>query len=229
MSTVPRSRSIESGGHPIRLEAYYPGTPGPHPAILLLHGSGGNTGFWLDRMAPAVTRMGVALVSVHYFDRTNTVRADATLLQDGIHVPLWLEAVRDTLTHLTTDPAIDAHRIALLGVSLGAFLALALAAGPNPGQQAPPTPPIRAIVEISGGLVPPYAPRATSAFPPTLIIHGSADDVVPVNHAQTLAQLLTRLNVPHHSLILPNQGHWFSPAAQPIILESIATFLTQHL
>jgi len=117
---------------------------------------------------------------------------------------------------------VDSERIALLGISLGAFLSLAL------GTQLPAGT-IRAIVEISGGLVAPFADAATSAFPPTLIVHGDADTVVPVAHAHSLAERLKKLNVEHQQKLLPGEGHWFSAAAQDSILQAVALFLAAHL
>src|ERR1019366_5345045 len=114
-----RMSTFFSGDKSIHIDQHEPTTPGRHPAILLLHGSGGNVSFWSDRIAPHLTR-----------------------------------------------PNIDPNRIALLGISLGAFLSLALATDPATN--------IRAIVEISGGLPDPYAANATSAFPPMLILHGGA-------------------------------------------------------
>lgn len=211
-----------SGGRSIRLHATEPAAPGPHPAILLLHGAGGNVDFWLDRISPAIARLGIAVYAVHYFDRTGTARADLAMLSDGEHVPLWLDTVRDSIAHVASRPGVDPSRIALVGISLGAFLSLALAATPG-------SPRIRAIVEISGGLVKPYAETATAGFPPTLIVHGSADNVVGLYHAEKLQALLTSLKVTHQSLILPEEGHWFSPIAQARILAAVAAFLNQHL
>ena len=210
-----------SGGKPIRLHVTQPSIPGPHPAIVLLHGSGGGVSFWLDRIAPMLSRLGVLVYAVHYFDRTGTGRATPAMLTDGTHVPLWLATVRDAIAYIRTQPAVDSRRIALVGVSLGAFLSLALAAEPSPG--------IRALVDISGGLVPPYDAQATPGFPPTLIIHGEADTVVPVALAHGLEARLTALRVPHEQLLLPGEGHWFSGPAQLRILGAVAAFLGREL
>ena len=178
--------------------------------------------FWLSRIAPLINRVGIAVFAVHYFDRTRTQYADLGTITDGHHVPLWLNTVADALRNLSARPTVESSRIALVGISLGAYLSLALATEAQ-------RPPIRAIVEISGGIVGPYSDRATSAFPPTLILHGAQDTVVPVLNAHHLNQTLTRLKVEHQMEILPGEGHLFSPGAQLRILTHVAAFLGRHL
>ncbi|RXH56733.1 Dienelactone hydrolase [Granulicella sibirica] len=174
----------------------------------------------MDRIAPFVGRLGVSLYAPHYFDRTGTQRADPATILDGVHVPLWLETVSDALAYVRSRPNVDPNRIALLGISLGAFLSLAHAATHAD---------IRAVVEISGGLVEPYASQATQAFPPTLILHGEVDQVVSLDQARSLEKRLQSLNVPHERHILPGEGHWFSHGAQVRILAAIAQFLGRYL
>jgi carboxymethylenebutenolidase len=210
-----------SGGRQIRITQHEPVTPGPHPAILLVHGSGGNVSFWADRFAPHLTRLNVALYVVHYFDSTGTTRADMATILDGFHFPVWLATLADALAYIRRRPNIDADRIALLGISLGAFLSLTLATDPAAR--------VRAIVEISGGMPEQFAIGATSAFPPTLILHGDPDNIVPVASAHSLNALFDRLGVAHEMLLLPGQGHWFDAPAQMQILLNIARFLAQHL
>jgi carboxymethylenebutenolidase len=212
--------TYQSGNTTIRIQQREPGATSPQPAIVLLHGAGGNTTFWLDRIAPVAARLGIALYAPHYFDRTQTQRADPITILDGVHVPLWLEAVADALAYVRGRPNIDPGRIVLLGISLGAFLSLAHAAT-HPG--------IRAVVEVSGGLVEPFASKATSAFPPTLILHGEVDQVVALEQARSLEKRLQALKIPHERHILPGEGHWFSHPAQIRILSAIAQFLGRYL
>ena len=226
--------SFPSGGSNIRIDIFEPDpqqptTTAPHPAIILMHGAGGNVGFWLDRLAPHLRSAGIALYAPHYFDRTGTVRADHAAITDGIHVPQWLQTLDDTIAFAASRPHVDPGRIALIGISLGAFLSLALAAQLSASPDPTTRRRIRALVDLSGGLVPPYAAQATSHFPPTLILHGEADTVVPISHAHTLDQLLTTLHVPHETRLLPNEGHWFTGPAQFQLLLAVSAFLTRHL
>ena len=158
---------------------------------------------------------------MHYFERTGTARADYDTIIDGVHFPAWLATVADALAWMRAQPGVDPERIALIGISLGAFLALSLATDPATN--------IRAIVELSGGLPEPFATNATSAFPPTLIFHGAEDTYVTVSDADKLVARLTELKVPHETHIFRNQGHFFSPTTQLQILMTIAKFLSQHL
>jgi carboxymethylenebutenolidase len=214
--------TLSIGGKHIRLDAFEPHTSAPHPALLLLHGAGGNADYWLDQLTPVIARLGIAVYAVHYFDRTGTIRADLQTLSDGLHVPLWLATIRDALVHIAARPGVNPSRIALVGISLGGFLSLALATLPD-------TPAIKAIVEISGGLVPPYDANATPEFPPTLILHGDADTVVSVTHAHQLDAKLTQLNVAHDMHLFRGETHWFTQAAQLRILAATADFLGRHL
>ena len=212
--------SFRSGSKSIRVDVLEPPGTGVVPALVLLHGAGGNTRFWLDRMAPHVAEAGFAIYAVHYFDRTGTVRADEAAILDGRHFPLWLETVRDGIGFVAGRERVDKNRLALLGISLGAFLAIGAAAA-EPTERA-----LRAVIAISGGWPGQFAPATVNRdFPPTLLVHGEADTVVPVQLAREMDSRLTRAGVPHQTLLLPGEGHWFSGAAQLQILSGIATFL----
>lgn len=213
--------SFTSGGRTIAIDCHEPPGPGPFPAILLLHGSGGNIRFWTERVAPYLASLRIALYGVHYFDRTGTLRADAATILDGVHYPQWLSTVADSIQYVSTRPKVDGGRVALLGISLGAFLALS--AGTNSANR------IRAIIEISGGMPEMYAPNVSSSFPPTLILHGTEDSVVPMGQARALDTLLTQKRVPHRLELLEGQGHWFDSASQMRILMGIAQFLGTYL
>ncbi len=228
---VPLTLKFASHGHSIRLSAQElavsnsDGAGGKRPAILLLHGSGGNVELWSTQLGAILQGAGVHLYAPHYFERTGTLRADENTLCDGIHVPQWLQTVDDALAYVASRPAVDPKRIIVIGISLGAFLGLALAATLSASTDPAKAARLRAVVDISGGLVPPYEAVATRRFPPTLILHGTADTVVPVAFAQSLTARLTELGVPHRTELLAGEGHWFGASAWPRMLLAVSAFL----
>jgi dienelactone hydrolase len=231
---MPTQLPFMSGGVSIRMHAEEfdsgSNTAQPkRPAVLLLHGSGGNVDFWASRLSPFLHEGGISLYAPHYFDRTGTTRADLVMMNDGIHVPQWIETLDAALHFVASRPAVDPERIVLAGISLGAFLALAFAAELSTVTSGREHRRIRALLDVSGGLVEPYASRATVHFPPTLILHGATDSIVPVSYAQDLDRRLTQLGVSHRSEIFPGEGHWFSAGAFPRMLLGVSSFLQQHL
>lgn len=227
--------TFTSSGHAIQVSAQevktgLPNEPaGPRPAILLLHGSGGNVDFWSAQLGSVLAEAGIHLYAPHYFERTGTVRANETILHDGIHVPQWLDTIDDALRFVAARSGVDPQKIVIAGISLGAFLAMALAARLSSAAEPSEADRIRALIEISGGLVPPYEGSATARLPPILVIHGSADTVVPVSLAHALTARLSELGVPHRTEILDGEGHWFGPSAWGRLLLAVSAFLAPLL
>ena len=199
----------------------------PTPAVILLHGAGGNLDFWTARLSPYLQGAGISLYAPHYFDRTGTVRADLAAITDRRNTDAWLETVAEAIHFVAQRPGVDRNRLVLAGVSLGAFLALAHAAQQSARKTDGPR--IRALIAVSGGLVPPFDTLATERFPPTLILHGAKDPIVPVTYAQALDSRLTELEVAHRTELFPNEGHWFSGAVLLRMLMAVSSFLQEHL
>ncbi len=228
---MPSHLQFTVAQHPIRLYAQEitSDPASPHAAIVLLHGAGGNLDFWTSRFGPLLQQAGIALYAPHYFDRTGTLRADLDTIRNGTHTPQWLDTIDEAVRFVAARPGVDPHRMVLAGISLGAFLGLAFAAGLSASPDSAERSRLRGLIEISGGLVEPYASQATSHFAPTLILHGADDNVVSASHAEALNKRLTTLNVAHRTEILPNEGHWFSQAALPRMLMAVSSFLQDHL
>jgi carboxymethylenebutenolidase len=200
----PRTETFVSGGVPVTVEWYnatLAGSP-QSPTVLLLHGADGMTRAETYRFgARALAAAGFHVVLVRYFDRTGDVRANwASLREDA---GLWLETVRDAITHVSTKPDVDRDRIGIVGFSLGASLALA-AAGEDSR--------IKAVVDVFGPM--PTGAEKAARTPPVLILHGARDRVVPVENAHRLEAMLKARKVPHETKIYPDQGHGFQGAAQ---------------
>ena len=66
----------------------------------------------------------------------------------------------------------------------------------------------RAILAFSGGLVAPETlPAELANRAPVLLVHGEADDVVPVTARATPEQALRAASVPVETLCVPRLGH----------------------
>ena len=217
-SAEPRTETFVSGGVPITAEWFQPGSStAKGPAVLLLHGADGMTRAESYRFgARALAAAGFNVVLIRYFERTGDPRANwASLREDA---PLWLETVRDAVSYVSEKPEVDPDRVAVVGFSLGASLALA-AAGEDSR--------IKAVVDVFGPM--PAGADKAARTPPVLILHGARDHIVPVENAHRLEALLTARKVPHEMKIYPDQGHGFFGAAQIDAAGRILAFLQRHL
>lgn len=212
--------SYLSGSATIHMDQHEPSTLGEHPALLVLHGSGGAASYWLERFTPALLKAGVALYAPHYFDKTGIQRATTETILDGRSFIAWLKAVQDAITYVASRPGIDASRIGVVGISLGGFLAVA--AGIEDRR-------LRAVVELSGGVPLGWEDRMRPGMPPTLVLHGARDTVVPVLEAHKLEALLKAHHIRHETHIFAEETHWFSPPAQFQLLLHAAEFLGKYL
>jgi carboxymethylenebutenolidase len=214
--------TVVSAGKPVRVERFEPTGRERAPVVVLLHGLDGleENGDKIYRpVARHLARRGYVVLLAHYFDRTGTKKDDLPRLLKRFRAYLeapptpnkrskevleafkaWLATVGDVIGHARKLPRGDPDRVALVGVSLGGFLAVTAAAQPAWK--------VRCVVELFGGLP---AERASEArrLPPTLIVHGDRDEVVPVRHAHALRALLRRHERPHQVEICRGSGHGF--------------------
>ncbi len=192
--------SFVSLGKTIGFEGFGPKAPGRHPAIVILHGSGGMDvgGAEFRNFARELACRGFVARIVHYFDQSGTRHADAAQIARSFSS--WMATVGDAITSLARREDVDPGRVGLLGFSLGSYLALSVASHDRR---------VAAVVEYFGGLPDLFA-RDIRQFPPTLILHGDADAVVPVNEAQKLERLFTENAIPFEIRVYPGQGHIFT-------------------
>jgi dienelactone hydrolase len=218
MPLQEKRNSFTSGGKSIAVETFQsPGT-GARPAVLMLHGADGlssNTQY--REGAHHMAAAGYQVHLVHYLDRTGERRASfATLFQNFMP---WINTVQDALGFAAAYPGADAGRIGIVGISLGAALGLAVSSTDKR---------VKTLVTYFGPL-PQGAIAATSQLPPTLVLHGSADPIVPVANAYAVEALLRQQNVPHEVKVYPGQGHGFRGAAEKDATQRALAFLRRHL
>jgi carboxymethylenebutenolidase len=194
--------SFESGGQKVTLWTYEPKAPGKYPAVVLLHGIEGLEGLEkykgnYDFVGKGVAAKGYVVFLVHYFDRTRRAGDNLKQLEADIKTMLvagngdaarneeirqlfqqWMGTAGDAVRHARKQPGVDGDRVALIGFSLGGYVATSTAVSE-------PNLKLAALVEFFGGL-----PRELHAkvdrMPPTLIFHGDKDSVVPVKEARDL-------------------------------------------
>ncbi|HMC90684.1 MAG TPA: dienelactone hydrolase family protein, partial [Gemmataceae bacterium] len=188
-------------GKTIEVERFEPEAPGTYPAVIMLHGSGGlkQSGLLYRGGALTVAREGFVALLVHYFDRTGITEIDVKEIKKE-QLVAWIDTVRAAHAFAARLPGVDKKRIALVGFSLGACLALAVA-----GQDDLP---IAAVVDWFGCL-PEKLRKTCKRLPPTLVIHSEADKTVPVAEAHAIKALLQEKKSVHEIAIYKNQEHLF--------------------
>jgi dienelactone hydrolase len=218
MPLTEKRNRFTSGGKTIAVETFQPSGSALRPAVLMLHGADGlsyNTQY--REGARDVAAAGYQVHLVHYLDRMGERRASfATLFQN--FTP-WMNTVQDALTFAAAYPGADADRIGIIGISLGAALGLAVSST---------DPRVRTLVNYFGPL-PQGAIATTASLPPTLVLHGAADPIVPVANAYAVEALLRQQNVPHEVKVYPGQGHGFRGAAEKDATQRALAFLRRHL
>lgn len=234
------------GSTTLRLDRYDGAGSGPHPALVVIHGGSWRNG---DKgqgsTDPTVTNRIFASRGITVYDIEYRLVPGATF-------PAQLEDVICALGHIRAHAAedgVDPERVALLGRSAGAHLALvgAYRAGRDPlpdgcgrpatvrgvislygptdlarGYRVPADPDLiggpGAIADFLGGspdTVPATYALATPQrsldrpVPPTLLIHGTADQIVKPFHSESLAAALSQHGDAVALIELPWAGHGF--------------------
>ncbi|AGY59038.1 alpha/beta hydrolase [Gloeobacter kilaueensis] len=217
---------------PLRVDIYRPPAPGPHPALVVIYG-----GAW-QRGDPGQDAQ---------LSRYLASRGWAVFAIDYRHAPAWrfpaqIEDVRAALAFIRQRGAeygADLGRVALLGRSAGAQLAMLAAYTPGllpvravvsyygpiylaDGYADPPRPdPIdtRSVLEAYLGGPPAaqserYRLASPGSYtdrpqPPTLLVYGERDNIVEAKFARRLAQSLRASGTQVALLVIPWAGHSF--------------------
>jgi acetyl esterase/lipase len=230
-----------------RMDVYYPAAGGPWPGLVFVHGGGWSGG---DKapMPIVPTDSGFLVVSINY--RMYPAYRFPAMIED---VKCAIRCLRAHAPAYNLDPG----RIALVGHSAGGHLvALAGLAGEGAGWDAgaysDQSSAVQAVVPMSAptdlagpapsdvqalianvfgeGQLASASPvqYARADAPPFLIVHGDADDIVPVEQAELLYEALKKAGAPVEKLIMMNGGHGFEPAGgavKPTVDEMFAGML----
>ncbi|MDB5534038.1 MAG: dienelactone hydrolase, partial [Hyphomicrobiales bacterium] len=76
-----------------------------------------------------------------------------------------------------------------------------------------------------------YVPRGTvtNRLPPTLILHGARDRIVPVAGALAFQQIVQAQGVPNEIRVFPEAGHGFGPREEVQAMQEVTRFLRRYL
>jgi dipeptidyl aminopeptidase/acylaminoacyl peptidase len=155
---------------------------------------------------------------VHYFDATGHFTASPK--DERTYFWDWVADIRAGITWADTQPYVNPKRLSLLGISLGAWLSVGVAGTDSR---------VHGLVLIGSGLEP-TARDSVRHLPPTLLLHGGQDDVVPLADADTLFSALRRAHRPVQLHVYPEQGHTLDDSASSDGLLRAVRFLrrTHH-
>jgi len=203
-----------------------PHIPGPHPAVIILHGSRGWRAEYAQ-LARVLADSGFVTLALSHFVET---AGDTSPARAPQRWRTWQNTVRNAVTYLQSYPSMKGQPVGLVGFSHGAFLAISVASSIVG---------VNAVVDYYGGI----NTSATSLedqlrnFPPLLIFHGDADTLVPVSSAYFLKEAIERQSGQVELHIYPGASHAFNSKVYPSYSDSLANdsykltidFLRRHL
>jgi dienelactone hydrolase len=207
---IEREPGVELSG-----ELYRPAGDGPFPAVVMLHGCNGRLPRAVeDAEGARFTALGYALLTVDSFGPRGV--KERCRAEDGPPVDRVVDAY-GALLYLARLPFIDADRIAVLGYSQGAIVALS--AVELNGIETLFDHRFRAAVAYY-----PYCSNALAASAPTLILIGELDDWTPAEACRRDMARRSGEGEPVKLVVYPAAYHAFNfQFAKPIV------YLGHHL
>jgi acetyl esterase/lipase len=215
--------------------------------VIVIHGGGWVSGdkTWVNYYARQFSDSGYAAVSMNY-----------RLANDSVHYQDMMDDIGSMIGCIAKKSGqwgIGNGRVALFGYSAGGHLALLYSYSRNMSQK------IGAVISLAGptdlqdsllwespglfeeiGLMAgntspatwtPASPVnfITAANPPTLLIHGTNDTVVPVVQSIKLKTMLEASQIPVNLIMLENETHFYSSQAIRDLLDESRRFLDANL
>jgi acetyl esterase/lipase len=257
-SDVPDSTSIDvpyGGGLAQKMDVYLPNgrTTSSTPFILMIHG-GGWTGGDKAEFNTIISRLQTILPDYAFFN-INYRLFDGSNNQ----YPAQEEDVKLAVNFICSksNELNISNKMVIMGASAGAQLALLQAYKydqPNKAVTAisfygptdmvefynhPPSPALQPSLYALFGSSPEQNlwsyQQASPAFfinnktPPTLILHGNMDQLVPVSQSTLLKNKLQSAGVPNELVLYPNEGHGWVGTSLEDSYNHIQTFLRAHV
>jgi dienelactone hydrolase len=188
--TAPNGSAPGRDSRTLRTNIFYPDAPGRFPLVVFSHGLGALGRIYLV-ILESWAREGY-VVAAPDFPLSRASAPGGAAYDDYVNQPADQSFLIDQLLRLDADPAsvlygrIDRDRIGASGQSLGGLTTFGLTLNTCCRDRR-----IDAAVPMAGLLAPfPGGDYSGRGAPPTLVIHGDADDTVPYSDALTAYALL---------------------------------------
>ncbi len=214
--------------------------------ILLIHGGGWVSGSKqdCDYYAMKFAHLGFAAISMNY-----------RLANDTIHCQEMLADIDSMIACISKNAGrwgIGSDHLSLFGYSAGGHLALLYSYSRNQNRK------VTSVISIAGptnvqdsllwynpwlyqdiklmagDTIPGNWTKVSpvdfisATNPPTLLIHGINDSLVPVSQSENLVSLLQTAGAPVKLLLLDHETHFFSAAATGLVIDETANFISPH-
>jgi dienelactone hydrolase len=191
----PTVKTFMSGNKSVKYEVYGQELGGP--ILILLHGASGPDSRFYHEQAAYFAGKGYTVLMLHYFDGSGS---SAPNYENYLE---WVQTLDDLIRECQKSTGWSSRRIAVLGFSLGA--SVALAAGSQGAQ-------VSAIADWYGSLPDEFFEKL-KGMPPLLILHGKQDEIIPMVNAQQLVRLCGIAKITCESHFYAEQNHGFVGSA----------------
>jgi len=190
-----QTERFKSGDQQVAYEVFKEASDGP--ILIMLHGASGPEIPIYRQQADLFAAKGYTVLFLHYFDASGSSTPSAK------NYVLWAKAVADLVKECRNHSEWSGRKIAIMGFSLGASVALAA------GSQRVP---VDAIADWYGSLPDAFFEQR-KGMPPLLILHGNQDRLIPIINAQQLVRLCEMEHYACESHFYADQGHGFTDSA----------------
>jgi len=203
--------TYNSGGTQVSGYFYKPSGTGPFPAVLVLHGKGGQNLSTRDRASWFATQGYVALAPDYFTPIGMTAeKFDVSFYLNNVDQAR--EVLGQGLEALKSLSYVAPGRLGVYGHSLGGYLSFILGTRDD----------VKGIASYYGAYAPtllapryPLADIIAQIKAPVLMLHGDKDDLAPIDQANTAADLLKKNNKQYEYTIYPGVGHAFDIQGGP--------------
>ncbi len=223
---------MKSGGTAFTMDVLRPAKPNKAAVVFMVSGGWVSDHSMLNSFGPEIEKVFVnAGFTVFEVVHGAQPRYKVAEIVDQVRT-----AVRFVHGH-ATDYGIDTNRVGVTGISSGGHLALMIAGSPDSPVNAvaaiaPPTDlanwgkpgfvltddPVMAMFRPALGIDPTSDKEAVAKklspisyvnakYPPTLIVHGDSDKIVPLQQAQSMDRALVKAGVEHKLEVVTGGGH----------------------